>query len=46
MGYPQHALAVDLGADGTPGKPGDKHYQSYHENKKILTINHHRSNEP
>ncbi|KAI9508996.1 hypothetical protein F5148DRAFT_954959, partial [Russula earlei] len=30
--------AVDFAADGSPGKPGNKHYQCHHGNKKVLTI--------
>ncbi|KAI9507343.1 hypothetical protein F5148DRAFT_981561, partial [Russula earlei] len=30
--------AVDFAADGSPGKPGDKHYRCHHGNKKVLTI--------
>ncbi|KAI9441090.1 hypothetical protein F5148DRAFT_1154018, partial [Russula earlei] len=30
--------AVDFAADGSPGKPGNKHYRCHHGNKKVLTI--------
>ncbi|KAJ7491621.1 hypothetical protein B0H11DRAFT_2399054 [Mycena galericulata] len=30
--------AVDKGADGTSGSPGDKHFKCYHGNRKVLTI--------
>ncbi|KAH9163059.1 hypothetical protein EDB89DRAFT_1801515, partial [Lactarius sanguifluus] len=30
--------ATNLGADGSPGRPGDKHFRCHHGNKKVLTI--------
>ncbi|KAH8995895.1 hypothetical protein EDB86DRAFT_2829407 [Lactarius hatsudake] len=30
--------ATDLGADGSLGRPGDKHFRCRHGNKKVLTI--------
>ncbi|KAH8977160.1 hypothetical protein EDB86DRAFT_3093001 [Lactarius hatsudake] len=30
--------ATDLGADGSLGRPGDKHFRCCHGNKKVLTI--------
>ena len=29
---------VDLAADGSPGKPGDKHYRCLHGSKKVFTV--------
>jgi hypothetical protein len=29
---------VEFPADGSPGKPGDKHYRCRHGNRKVLTI--------
>ncbi|KAH9008872.1 hypothetical protein EDB83DRAFT_2168691, partial [Lactarius deliciosus] len=29
---------VELNKDGKSGEPGDKHYQCYHGNRKVLTI--------